>query len=200
VKTAEQVQREFLDTFDVGGVRPGLITREEFVRYYTNISASINDDDYFELMLRKVWHINEQVSAESLAAYKNQVTGSARDTNSLAYKLRAARAIDAAVQRPSSASATRRPSDASGASRAQFTFPGPAPIPAASQSTINLSAARPVRPQSAGPMGRGRLNSHYVREPVATVPPAVEAFEPEFSGEGEQHILSALQDLMQRII
>jgi Ca2+-binding EF-hand superfamily protein len=58
VKTAEQVQREFLDTFDVGGVRPGLITREEFVRYYTNISASVNDDDYFDQVLTKVWGLD----------------------------------------------------------------------------------------------------------------------------------------------
>jgi hypothetical protein len=57
MKTAEQVQKEFLDTFDVGGVQPGLITREEFVRYYTNISAAVNDDDYFEQILRAVWHI-----------------------------------------------------------------------------------------------------------------------------------------------
>jgi hypothetical protein len=183
-KTAEQVQKEFLDTFDVGGVRPGLITREEFVRYYTNISAAVNDDDYFELMLRKVWHINEQISAEGLAAYKNQVTGNMRDTNSLAYKLRTARTMDAAVQRPSSASATRRPSDASTSSRAQFNFPGAAP---AANLTASASAARPVRPQSAGPMGRGRLNSHYVREPVSA--PVLEAYEPvmeEVSGEGEK--------------
>ena len=54
-KSAQDVQKEFLDTFDVGGELPGRITRAEFVRYYTNIRASYNDDDYFEVVLRKVW-------------------------------------------------------------------------------------------------------------------------------------------------
>jgi Ca2+-binding EF-hand superfamily protein len=57
VKTPEQVLREFLDTFDVGGEVDGKVTREEFVNYYTNISASIDREDYFELMIRNAWHI-----------------------------------------------------------------------------------------------------------------------------------------------
>lgn len=31
---------------------------EEFERYYSNVSASIDDDDYFELMMRNAWHIS----------------------------------------------------------------------------------------------------------------------------------------------
>ncbi|RYG58701.1 EF-hand domain-containing protein, partial [archaeon] len=45
-RTADDVLREFLDTFDVGGVKDGKVTREEFENYYANISASIDDDDY----------------------------------------------------------------------------------------------------------------------------------------------------------
>lgn len=30
----------------------------EFCSYYSNISASIDDDDYFELMMRNAWHIS----------------------------------------------------------------------------------------------------------------------------------------------
>eukprot|EP00981_Chlorochromonas_danica_P005725 scaffold1182_cov229-Ochromonas_danica.AAC.1 len=56
-KTATQVLREFLDTFDVGGVKDGIVTRDEFVNYYTNIGASIDNDDYFELMIRNAWHM-----------------------------------------------------------------------------------------------------------------------------------------------
>jgi hypothetical protein len=56
-KTKDAVLREFLDTFDVGGEVDGKVTRDEFVNYYTNISSSIESDDYFELMIRNAWHI-----------------------------------------------------------------------------------------------------------------------------------------------
>ena len=56
-KTAEQVLREFLGTFDVGGVIDGMVTRQEFINYYTNIGANIDTDDYFELMIRNAWHM-----------------------------------------------------------------------------------------------------------------------------------------------
>jgi len=37
--------------------RDGIVTREEFEDYYKDISASIDRDDYFELMIRNAWHI-----------------------------------------------------------------------------------------------------------------------------------------------
>ena len=57
-KTKEEVFREFLDTFDVGGEKDGKVTRNEFENYYTNIGANIDNDDYFELMIRNAWHIS----------------------------------------------------------------------------------------------------------------------------------------------
>jgi Ca2+-binding EF-hand superfamily protein len=36
----------------------GVVSREEFLNYYKNLSASIDNDDYFELMLRNAWHIS----------------------------------------------------------------------------------------------------------------------------------------------
>jgi Ca2+-binding EF-hand superfamily protein len=57
-KTADDVFREFLDNFDVGGVKDGCVTPEEFESYYSNVSASIDNDDYFELMIRNAWHIS----------------------------------------------------------------------------------------------------------------------------------------------
>ena len=36
----------------------GKVTFDEFVNYYHNISSSIDDDDYFELMMRNAWHIS----------------------------------------------------------------------------------------------------------------------------------------------
>jgi len=56
-KTADEVLREFLDTFD-GGEKDGKVHPAEFVRYYANVSASIDDDDYFELVIRNAWHIS----------------------------------------------------------------------------------------------------------------------------------------------
>jgi len=35
----------------------GKVTPDEFVEYYRDVSASIDDDDYFELMIRNAWHI-----------------------------------------------------------------------------------------------------------------------------------------------
>lgn len=46
----------FLSQFD-GINQDGCVTREEFQAYYKNVSASIDDDDYFELMIRSAWHI-----------------------------------------------------------------------------------------------------------------------------------------------
>ena len=55
-KTKGAVLREFLDTFDQGD-KDGKVYPNEWKRYYANISASIDDDDYFELMIRNAWHI-----------------------------------------------------------------------------------------------------------------------------------------------
>ncbi|TMW65851.1 hypothetical protein Poli38472_003616 [Pythium oligandrum] len=38
--------------------KDGNITRAEFEKYYQNVSASIDNDDYFELMMRNAWHIS----------------------------------------------------------------------------------------------------------------------------------------------
>ena len=37
--------------------KDGIVTREEFLDYYKDISAGIDNDDYFELMIRNAWHI-----------------------------------------------------------------------------------------------------------------------------------------------
>ena len=38
------------------------ITREEFTTYYSNISASIDDDDYFEQMMDSAWNLSGKAS------------------------------------------------------------------------------------------------------------------------------------------
>jgi len=38
--------------------RDQIITVEEFAEYYTNVSASIDDDKYFELMMVNAWKLH----------------------------------------------------------------------------------------------------------------------------------------------
>jgi hypothetical protein len=57
-KTKTAVLREFLETFEVGGEIDGKVTKEEFLNYYGNLSASIDDNEYFELMVRNAWRIS----------------------------------------------------------------------------------------------------------------------------------------------
>jgi len=66
--TPQEVLRDFLDNFDVGGIVDGMVTREEFTNYYTNIGASIDNEDYFELMIRNAWHISGGVGAAANSA------------------------------------------------------------------------------------------------------------------------------------
>ena len=63
-KTKDQILREFLDVFD-DGEKDGVVTREEFAKYYSAISASIDNDDYFELMIRNAWRMS---GGEGMAA------------------------------------------------------------------------------------------------------------------------------------
>lgn len=55
-KTKEEVLREFMTVWETHK-KDGIVTKEEFEDYYKDISASIDSDDYFELMIRNAWHI-----------------------------------------------------------------------------------------------------------------------------------------------
>jgi len=63
-KTEDQILTEFLETFEthhniINDGRPdGQITPEEFEEYYTNISASIDNEEYFALMINNAWNLN----------------------------------------------------------------------------------------------------------------------------------------------
>jgi len=55
--TNAQCLKQFISQWDTRD-HDGIITYEEFLDYYKNVSASIEKDDYFELMIRNAWHIS----------------------------------------------------------------------------------------------------------------------------------------------
>ena len=63
-KTEAEVLGEFLETFEdhhvtmTGGVHDQVVTKDEWNEYYTNVSSSIDRDDYFELMMNNAWKLN----------------------------------------------------------------------------------------------------------------------------------------------
>jgi len=89
-KTRDQVLVEFLETFEThhatlhGGRPDGQVTLEEFIEYYTNISASIDNDEYFALMMNNSWNLSgdsttykkyEKGWANASPEKKNQLAG-----------------------------------------------------------------------------------------------------------------------------
>ena len=63
-KTEDEILTEFLDTFESHfaithpGQRDGKITQEEWVEYYNNVSMSIDDDQYFVVMMNSAWNLD----------------------------------------------------------------------------------------------------------------------------------------------
>ncbi|XP_042299878.1 calcyphosin-like protein [Sceloporus undulatus] len=55
--TEDQVFRAFLDSFDSPDNKDGKITAEEFLNYYSGVSASIDSDDYFVNMMKAAWKL-----------------------------------------------------------------------------------------------------------------------------------------------
>lgn len=64
-KTEDEVLLEFLETFEqhhcntVGDKPDHIISWDEWLEYYANISMSIDDDKYFELMMNNCWRMND---------------------------------------------------------------------------------------------------------------------------------------------
>jgi len=56
-KTSAEVITEFMEQWETQKA-DGIVTKREWYDYYDDISASIDDDDYFELMIRNAWHIS----------------------------------------------------------------------------------------------------------------------------------------------
>lgn len=55
--TEDQVFLKFLENFDTPGEPDGIVTYDEFTNYYAGVSASIDNDIYFDVMMRKAWKL-----------------------------------------------------------------------------------------------------------------------------------------------
>ena len=62
-KSEDEILVEFLETFEAhhnmmnGAAADGRITLDEFMEYYTNVGANLDNDDYFALMINNSWNI-----------------------------------------------------------------------------------------------------------------------------------------------
>jgi len=56
LKSKKEILEDFLKQWETKRI-DGRVTPDEFIEYYNDVSASIDDDDYFELMIRNAWHI-----------------------------------------------------------------------------------------------------------------------------------------------
>jgi len=54
--TEDQCLRQFLDSFDSKD-KDGKVDKDEFLSYYSGVSASIDSDAYFDLMMRNAWKL-----------------------------------------------------------------------------------------------------------------------------------------------
>ena len=65
-KTEDEILLEFIETFEntynylCGTENDGKVTLEEFMEYYENISLSIDNDDYFEMLINNTWGFNNE--------------------------------------------------------------------------------------------------------------------------------------------
>jgi Ca2+-binding EF-hand superfamily protein len=82
-KTEDDILGEFLETFEAhhtllhGGRRNRQVTRDEFMEYYNNVSASIDNDQYFELMMKNAWKLGEQAAEKKGWTNKTDSSGGA---------------------------------------------------------------------------------------------------------------------------
>jgi len=77
-KTEDDILCEFLDTFEAHhasfkeDTRDHIITLDEFCEYYNHVSASIDDDRYFDLMMKNAWNTDEKPAQK---AWSGEVGG-----------------------------------------------------------------------------------------------------------------------------
>lgn len=64
-RSEDEVLTEFLDTFEMHSslLHPGeynhKVSFDEFCEYYNNVSANIDNDEYFQLMMVNAWKLGQ---------------------------------------------------------------------------------------------------------------------------------------------
>jgi hypothetical protein len=53
---------------DKSKLKDGKVTFNEFLDYYSNVSASIDDDKYFELMITNAWNLDNKTYGKGFSA------------------------------------------------------------------------------------------------------------------------------------
>lgn len=72
-KTKDEILADFLNSFDsVRGNDDGVVSKEEWHEYYTDLSVSIPSDDYFVQMMESTWNICEDEDDSEYHAKINQ--------------------------------------------------------------------------------------------------------------------------------
>lgn len=60
LKEPDEVLTEFLSAFESKSKdKDGVITKDEFMEYYNDVGVEIDNDEYFEIMVRKAWNMRE---------------------------------------------------------------------------------------------------------------------------------------------
>lgn len=86
-KSEEEAYGEFLQTLEIHfnmykGKNDRKVTLEEFLEYYNNISCSIDNDDYFELMMKNSWNFDNK--AKYPAGWSNDYSNQSGNNNNYA--------------------------------------------------------------------------------------------------------------------
>lgn len=77
-KTEQQVLSEFLETFETAhsmrnqNTPDHIVSKDEWVEYYNNVSASIDGDDYFALMMNNAWNLDGTMSVNKKKGWRGE--------------------------------------------------------------------------------------------------------------------------------
>jgi len=80
-KTEQQVLSEFLETFETAhSMRNSqtpdhIVSKDEWVEYYNNVSASIDNDEYFSLMMNNAWNLDGTMDVNKKKGWRGEDEG-----------------------------------------------------------------------------------------------------------------------------